>query len=118
MYRERWGKYRSKRQECNKGHWHHSKFEAGKCNELRLREIAGDIVSYETQHRVRLYLGGVFMGTQTVDFFVLHKDGTKEFLETKGFHLSNESKWKRDWIILQEMFKNDSAIKFTVELCR
>ena len=118
MYRERFGKYRSKRQECQKGHWHHSKFEAGKCDELRLRELAGDIRSYETQKRMRLYLGGVFMGTWVVDFRIVHNDYTQEFLETKGYHLRNESKFKRDFQILQHMYKDDKMTKFTVELCR
>ena len=118
VYRERWGKYRSIRQECQKGHWHHSKFEAGKCDSLRLHEIAGDIAGYETQKRMRLYLGGVFMGTQTVDFFIHHTNGTREFLETKGSHLRNESKFRRDWQILQEMHKGDPDVKFTIEICR
>lgn len=118
MYRQRWGKYKSTRQECQKGHWHHSKFEAGKCDELRLREIAQDILSYETQKWVRLYLGGVYMGSMIVDFYLDHTDGSFEFLETKGSHLMKEAKFRRDWQILQEMFKEDPNTKFSIEICR
>ena len=118
MFRQRYGKYKSTRQECQKGHWHHSKFEAGKCDELRLREIAGDIKSYEIQKRVNLYLGGVFMGTMVPDFYIEHPDGTHEFLETKGSHLMREFRFKRNWALLQEMYKDSPETKFTIEVCR
>jgi len=118
MFRQKFGKYKSTRQECLKGHWHHSKFESGKCDELRLMEIAGEISSYETQKRVHLYLGGVFMGTMIPDFYIIHKNGEYEFLETKGSHLLREFRFKRNWQLLQEMYKDKPEYKFTIEVQR
>lgn len=114
MYRERYSKYGNKKTECLKGHKHDSKFEAGVCDELRIREIAGDIKSYETQVTVRLFMEKIYMGSQRVDFLVHHFDGTKEYLEAKGLAMQ---KWKRDWAIMQHMFRNNPLVKFTVVRC-
>jgi hypothetical protein len=112
MYRVRYrpNKYHAQRTPC-RDHWHPSKLEAKVCFELHLRKLAGDIKDFERQKRVRLELEGCYIGTCIPDFYVLHNDGTTEFVEAKGMELS---KWRKDWKILQHMHKDNPKVKFTV----
>jgi hypothetical protein len=109
--RPRDGQSNAKSGYCLTYHWHQSGLEIKTCDELRLRKIAGDILDYETQKRVKLELGGHYLGSMYVDFLVHETDGTFEFLESKGIAFA---KWKRDWPILQVMYKDRPEYKFRV----
>lgn len=113
MYRiriSRPSKFRNKRTQCQ-DHWHPSKLEAKVCGELELRRRAGEIKYFERQVRVKLIMDGLNLGTCIPDFLVYHTDGSKEFVEAKGLELH---KWRRDWKILQHMYKDDPTVKFSV----
>ena len=104
-------KYNATRTECAAGHWHRSKLEARVCSELHFQKIAGEIADYEKEKHVRLVLDGCYIGTCIPDFYVHHNDGSFEFVEAKGMELS---KWRKDWKILQHMYKDDPNVKFRV----
>jgi hypothetical protein len=83
-YYPRRNKYYNRFTKCLKGHTHASKGEANYCNELRLRELAGDIESYNTQITFDLKVNGIKICSHRVDFVI--KEGNKLIVEEfKGF---------------------------------
>ena len=79
---------------ANDGIKRDSKFEAGVANELLIRKQAGDIVDYESQYKVVIDIYNkdgkkVHEVSHKVDFRILHKDGSYELLEAKGFETAD-----------------------------
>ena len=70
---------------CSQGHIHHSRGEAGWCNNLELRVRAGDIQSYEGQKRFDFVVNGKKICSHIPDFFVTGADGSVWVEEFKGF---------------------------------
>lgn len=61
-----------------------SGFEAEYAAELQVRLRAGDILGFERQFPVPIYVNGYHICTCKVDFLVYERDGTKALKETKG----------------------------------
>ena len=79
---------------ANDGIKRDSKFEASIANELLIRKQAKDIVDYESQYIVVIDIYNkdgkkVHEVSHKVDFRILHKDGSYELLEAKGFETAD-----------------------------
>ena len=79
---------------ANDGIKRDSKFEASIANELLIRKQAKDIVDYESQYKVVIDIYNkdgkkVHEVSHKVDFRILHKDGSYELLEAKGFETAD-----------------------------
>jgi len=64
---------------------YHSKFEAGYAQGLDMRKKAGDIKDWERQVKISLDVNGYHIANYYIDFRIHHNDGTKEYVEVKGF---------------------------------
>lgn len=63
---------------------HDSILEADYCNQLALMVKSGEILEYQTQHKIDLTVEGVHIANYYADFLVLKPQGRKEIHETKG----------------------------------
>lgn len=61
-------KYSAKRTVCGAGHTHDSKMEAGRCDDLRALEAAGQIEALEQQPVYRVEINGKLMCRYVADF--------------------------------------------------
>jgi len=77
-------KFNNRSCRCGQGHIHHSRFEAGYCDQLELLRRAGEIKSYRTQVRYDLTVFGKRITTHVVDFEVIGNDDRLEVHEAKG----------------------------------
>ena len=77
-------KYHSITNQYN-GLTYHSKLEAAYAQELDIRVKAGDIKSWDRQVKLDLKVNGQHICNYYIDFIIHHNDGTKEFVEIKGF---------------------------------
>jgi hypothetical protein len=78
-------KYGNKRCRCNLDHNHDSRGEAGYCNDLQLREKAGDLAEFETQKRFDMHgKDGRKVCSHYVDFLLTDFDGKQEVHEYKS----------------------------------
>lgn len=98
MYRVQYRKYGNSKTEFN-GKVYDSKFEAKCAQDLELRKRANDILDYDTQFKVEIWLyreNGLpgFKVSHKVDFRVHHKDGSFELVEAKGVETA-DYKWRR-----------------------
>lgn len=80
---------------------YHSKLEAAYAEELELRRMAKDIKSWDRQVKLELKVNGYPIGNYYIDFIVTHNDGSREFVEVKGFETEV---WKMKWRILEATF--------------
>lgn len=87
-----------------------SKFELQKKKDLDLLSRAGVVKGYERQVRIPLVVNGYTVCTYVIDFIVTHNDGSKEYIETKGYP-TNE--WKLKWKLFEALFIEEN--KLTVE---
>lgn len=90
-------KYRSRATICFSGHKHPSKIEANYCDQLRLLQKAGQIISYKCQVKFDLAVNGKLICRHIVDFLVMTDKG-EEVHEVKGFAT-------RDWKLKRKLFK-------------
>jgi len=86
------------------GQTYHSKLEAAYAAELDLRKKAGDIKDWERQVCLQLKINGENIAKYYIDFVILHNDGSKEYVETKGFETET---WRIKWKILEATFDNE-----------
>lgn len=98
-------KFGAKRTEFN-GKKYDSKYEASVAQELELRKKAGDILDYDIQYKVEMWVCDqdgrkVFRVNHKVDFRVHNKDGSFELLEAKGVETA-DYKWRRR--LLEELW--------------
>ena len=106
-------KYHSKSTQVD-GITYHSKFEAGYAEELKLRLMAKDIKDWERQVKLDLKVNGMHITNYYIDFIVHHNDGSKEYVEVKGFETEV---WRLKWKILEatfEEFREDPGDRLTV----
>ena len=82
--RARTNKYGAIKREY-KGHVYHSTKEATYAYELDLRVLAKDILCWERQIPIRIEVNGFHVCDVVVDFLITHNDGSKEFVEVKGY---------------------------------
>ena len=125
-------KFHAKKAECRQGHKHDSGKEAQFCAELRLRQIAGEIESYEVQKKFTLQPGfqmrpidqshvhpwkrrgeAVRAITYTADFAVKHPDGTTEFIDVKSKATVTEA-FRIKWRLLQFIYKESPSVILTI----
>ena len=64
---------------------HHSRFEAGYCNDLQLLKKGGEIQDIKTQVKYDFTVNGVHITNYYADFVVTDKDGGVSVHETKGY---------------------------------
>ena len=95
-------KYHAKSQTYN-GITYHSKFEAAYARVLDLSQKAGEIKKWERQIKLDLLVNEQHITNYYIDFIVYHLDGTKEFIELKGFETGE---WQMKWRILEATFEN------------
>ena len=95
-------KYHSKTTQVE-GITYHSKLEAGYADELRIRVMAKDIKSWERQVKLDLKVNGIHITNYYIDFVITHNDGSKEFVECKGFE---QEVWKIKWKLLAATFND------------
>lgn len=111
MFRQRYGsKFGAKKQEFN-GILYHSKKEAGFAAELDLRKKAGDIKDIQRQVKIDLCVNGYHITNYFIDFVIEHNDGTKEYVEVKGFETPE---WKLKWKLFEALFSKDKNNILTV----
>lgn len=99
MYRQKnsYAKYKNVPQTYN-GINYHSRFEAGYARDLDLRVKAKDIKSWERQVKIELTAHGKRIANYYVDFLIHHNDGSKEYVEVKGYETDT---WKIKWKIFE-----------------
>lgn len=72
-----------------KGINYDSTMEANFAAELDRRMMGHDIVSWERQVPIAIYVNGYHICTNKVDFLVYHKDKSKELIEVKGMETAD-----------------------------
>ncbi len=82
---------------------YHSKFEAAYAESLDVLQKAGDIKSWNRQVKLDLQVNGKHITNYYIDFIVHHNDGTREFVECKGFETDV---WRMKWRIFESTFKD------------
>lgn len=106
-------KYHSKSTQVE-GITYHSKLEAGYADELRIRLMAKDIAGWERQVKIDLTVNGYHITNYYIDFVITNNDGSKEWVEVKGFETEV---WKIKWRLLEALFdtmKENPDDKLTV----
>jgi len=83
---------------CLQGHIHHSKGEAGHCNELEIRRKSGEFQEFVTQKRFDLAINGKKITSHIPDFLITNHDGTQFVEEFKGFETG-------EWVIKRKLFE-------------
>ncbi len=89
-----------------------SKKEAGAARDLDLMIKAKEIKSWERQVRIPLDVNGYHICNYIIDFVVEHNDGTKEYLEIKGFETEV---WRLKWKLFEALYGKKPNIKLTVQ---
>lgn len=96
------------------GQTYHSKLEAAYAQELDLRVKAKDIKGWDRQVRLDLKVNGMHICNYYIDFIAYNNDGSKEYIEVKGFETEV---WRMKWKILEatfDEFKDDPDDSLTV----
>lgn len=91
-------KYGAKRTEFN-GKKYDSKYEASVAQELEMRKRAHDILDYDIQYKVEMWVyredgEKAFLVKHKVDFRAHNTDGSFELIEAKGIE-TDDYKWRR-----------------------
>lgn len=89
-----------------------SKFEANKGKELQLMKDMKEIEDFETHVRIPLEVNGYLICTYEIDFVIYHKDGTVEYLETKG---RPSPSWSIKWKLFEALYSEKPDVRLTVE---
>lgn len=104
-------KFKNKHTICNKGHKHPSRLEARYCNELQLKQKAGEFNSYVYEQEFVLH--GLKNGKVCIhkpDFLITHNDGSQEVHEVKSKATKTAS-----WNLKRKLFIQEYPnIKYTV----
>lgn len=89
------------------GYSYDSKMEANYAYQLDMRKKAGEIESWQRQHKISLDINGVHIANYFVDFVVYFKDGRKEFHEVKGVETDL---WKMKWKITKALYPDFNLV--------
>ena len=92
-------KYNNKRTVYN-GVAYDSNLEAEYAKKLDWRKRAGEVLSWKGQKSLHLIVNGVTVCRYIIDFEVELVDGTKEYVEVKGFETRL---WKLKWDLLRAL---------------
>ena len=96
-------KYHAVTNEYN-GVVYHSKLESAYAKELDLRKRGHDIKDWQRQVRLDLKVNGKHITNYYIDFVIIHNDGSKEYVEVKGYETEV---WKMKWKILEAIFDDE-----------
>ena len=83
------------------GSVYHSKFEAAYAEALDISKRAGEIVSWERQIKLDLKVNGYHITNYYIDFIIHHHDGSREYVETKGY---TTMEWQIKWRLFEATF--------------
>jgi hypothetical protein len=100
----------SKSQEYD-GFRYMSRFEASYAQQLNLRLRAKEIASWERQVTIPLIVNDYRVCNYIIDFIIHHKDGTLEYVETKGFATEV---WKLKWKLFEALYSEKPGVTLTV----
>ena len=76
------------------GRKYDSKFEAKYAANLEWRRQAGEITEIKPQHQIDIKINGKHWRNYRIDFRIVLKDGTIQYVECKGFATQE---WKMKW---------------------
>lgn len=93
------------------GGLYHSKLEQRYGAELDLRKRAGDIKEWERQVRISLDVNGAHICNYYIDFVITHNDGTKEYVEVKGFETDT---WRLKWKLFEALYQSKPGVRLTI----
>jgi len=105
MYTENWwrkqrgNKYHAKGQNYD-GRYFHSLFEIHVYQDLQWRQKAGEISEIECQHKIDIKVNGIHITNYYIDFMVTYPDGSKEYIEAKGFETTD---WRIKWNLVNAL---------------
>lgn len=88
-----------------------SKFEGNYAQELDLRQKAGEIEKWEAQVLIPLVVNGYKVCDYTIDFIAYYPDGTKEYIETKGYATPL---WRLKWKVFEALYSDLPNVKLTI----
>jgi len=106
-------KYKNINQTYN-GYSYHSKAEAQYAWELDCRKKAKDIKDWERQKKIEFYAYGKHICNYYIDFVIHHNDGTKEYVEVKGFETNIwmiKKKLMKAWVASEEPRNKYTIVK-------
>lgn len=94
------------------GHTYHSQSEAVYARDLDIRLKSGQIKAWEKQLRMPLIVNNQKICTYIVDFLVYHNNGTREYVEIKGF-MTEVARLKTK--LFEALYVNDAkGITYTI----
>lgn len=93
------------------GRMYDSGFEAGYAQELELRKRTGEIKKWEAQVDIPLVVKGYVVCHYRIDFIAHYLDGTKEFIETKGYATPL---WRLKWKLFEALYSEKPNVRLLV----
>jgi len=93
------------------GQKYDSGFEASYAAELELRRKGNDILGWDRQVKIALNVNGYHICNYYIDFVVHNKDGTKEYVETKGYATDM---WRMKWKLFEALYSDKPNVILTV----
>lgn len=109
-YQRKGNKYGAKSSTYD-GIQYHSKLEAKYASDLDLLKKAGEIKDWERQLKISLDVNGYHIANYYIDFVIHHNNGTKEYVEVKGFETEV---WRLKWKLTEALLGDQPDIKLTV----
>lgn len=97
-------KYNNKTSKASDGYIYDSKLEHKIAQDLDLRIKAGELTHYDRQVTFHLYAYGKKICTYRLDFVAYLPDGSKEYIEVKGFPTPV---WKLKWKLFEAWFESE-----------
>lgn len=107
-FRVRWGSKYGSLSSVYNGRQYHSKKEAQYAAELDQRKKSGDIKDWEPQVKIDLSVNGYHIANYYIDFLVHHNDGTKEYVEVKGFETEV---WRLKWKLFEAIYSDQPGFR-------
>lgn len=104
-------RYKTAKKQTYNGNHYDSGFEAGYAAELDIRQKIKEIVRWERQVKIPLEVNGYHVTNYYIDFIVYYPDGTKEFVEAKGYA---HEVWRLKWKIFEALYSEKPNVKLTV----
>jgi hypothetical protein len=88
-----------------KGEYYHSTGEMNYAQQLDIRKQAGDIADWRRQVKIDLRVNDIHISNYFIDFVIQHNDGTREYVEYKGYETDAfKQKWKLFLALAPQMF--------------
>lgn len=78
---------------------------------LDSQQKTGKILKYERQVKIPLIVNGYLICNYYIDYLVYYPDGTKEYVECKGWATEV---WKMKWKLFEALFSDLPDVKLTI----